>query len=371
MAQSRALASQGEAVTQTEQVVTSALDYDVWCSMPDVVDGGAGAAVDYNWYVAFVTTAEGSIEVRDASGRRVVTVPSFSSLGLRSRASNIGREWEVIAPGGTSELATIADLAVTDLTPTTSAVSLPAAYGDAATQNAAVDSALTDGIIAEMEGELATAFGQIEVKVNAAIAALVAYGIMAPADQTEGTGTLTLADNSTWQVVDDSERTVTSARSHPTYATLPSVVASGTGTAVPPLHTVRVNATGSGPIIVRDFRHRWVATVAPYTSRTLIAREAADNTWQDLGPASPGLNALIPAPTVAPLSVTLPTFDAPASDFAAAYTDDATYLASLEASCDNAFGGLETNLAAAFAEVETTVNAILVALEVATLHAAA
>lgn len=369
MAQSRALAASGEAITQTEQVVTSALNVDVWVSLPDVVSGGAGAAVDYDWYVVVQANGAGRVEVRDASGRRVAIVEPKSQLGFRSRASNIGSEWEVLENGNTSELATIADLAVTDLTPTASAASLPAAYGDAATQNAAVDTAIGT-VVTDVEGELATAFGEIEVKVNGAIAALVAAGIMAPVDQSEGTDTLALADNETWQTVDDSERTVNSARTHPTFATLPEITADGADATVPVLHSVRVNATSSGPIFVRDIEEKFVGVVPPFQSRTFIAQFATPQKWL-VKSTSPALNALIPVPKVAPLVVTLPTFAAPASDFAAAYTNDATYLASLEASCDRAFDGLATTLAAAFAEVETTVNAILAALETATLHAAA
>jgi hypothetical protein len=362
------LASQGETITQTEQVVTSALAYKVWCSLPSVVSGGAGAAVDYGWYVSIFANGAGRIEVLDANGRQVAVVPAYRALSFRSRAGD--EPWEVMENSSGTELATIADLAVTDLTPTASAASLPAAYGDAATQNAAVDTQI-GVVVTDVESELAIAFAQIEVKVNAVIAALQSAGIIANVVQTEGTDTLALADVRTPQVVDDSERTVNSARAANTIAILPEVEASGTGAAVPPLHNVRFSATSSGRIEVLDFLHRRVCFVEPYTSRTVLALDVANQRWADLGEISPALNALVPAPQVAPLSVTLPTFAAPASNFAAAYTNDATYLASLEASADNAFGGLVTTLAAAYAEVETTINAILVAMEVATLHAAA
>jgi hypothetical protein len=373
MAQSRALAGQGEAITQTEQVVTSALNYMVWCSLPSVVSGGAGAAVDYGHVVTVFANGEGPVEVVDALGNRVTIVKPFQQVGFRARATghaSLRRQWEVLDPQKVgTELVTIADLAVTDGTIAASAVTMPATYVEA-TQESSLNTAL-DANSAASEALLATSFGEVEVKVNAIIAALGAMGIIAGVDQTEGTDSLALADNQTWQVVDDSERTVTSARSTPTYITLPKIVAAGTGTAVPPLHNIRIAANAAGSITVRDFYHRKVCVVAPWTSRTVLAMEATNNTWADLGTVSPALNALVPAPKVAPLVVTLPTYTASAADFAAAYGDDATYLAAVEAAADAVFAGMATSLAVSFAQVETTVNAILVALETATLHAAA
>lgn len=372
MAQSRALAGQGEAITQTEQVVTSALDYGVWVSLPAVVSGGAGAAVDYGFVTTVFANGEGYIEVVDALQNRVAIVKPFTQMGFRARATghaSLRRAWEPYTDAQGTELVTIADLAVTDGVTDASAVSLPATYVEATTE-AGVNTAL-DAMAAASEALIAVSFAQIEVKVNNVIAVLGAMGIIGGVDQTEGTDSLALTDVRTWQVVDDSERTVTSARAADCFITLPKISADGATTTVQPLHNVRIAANSSGRIYVRDFFHRAVCTVPAWQSRTVLALEATNNSWTDLGPISPALNALVPSPKVAPLVITLPTYTASAADFAAAYTDDATYLAALEAAADAVFAGMDTSFDVAFAQCETTINALLVALEVATLHAAA
>jgi hypothetical protein len=88
----------------------------------------------------------------------------------------------------------------------------------------------------------------------------------------------------------------------------------------------------------------------------------------DLGVVSE-TNPKIPVESPGALVVTMPTAAAPASDFASVYTNDATYLASLEAAADNAFAGLATTMGTAFGQVETWTNALLVVLETADIVA--
>lgn len=371
MAQSRALAGQGEAITQTEQVVTSALDYPVWCSLPSVVSGGAGAAVDYAHVVSVMANGQGAIEVVDANGNRVCIVKPMTQVAFKSRAGTI-KPWEITMNASGSLLATIADLAVTDGAVGASGVTMPASYVQE-TQVTAVNAAL-DANSALAEALLATSFGQVEAKCNAALAALVAMGIVRNNDTTEGTTELALAlttNTVNWQVVDDAETFVTSARATDCFATLPDISAAGTTTTTRDGTIVRFAANAAGRIIVRDFQHRHVCTVPAWTSMDVIAQDYTVNKhWAVLGSVSPALSILVPQPYVAPLSVTLPTFTAAASSLGAAYTNDATYLAAIEADVDAVAAGMATSLAVAFAQVETFVNALLVAMEVSTLHAA-
>ena len=371
MAQSRALAGQGEAITQTEQIVTSALDYMVWVSLPLVVSGGAGAAVDYDHIVSVMANGQGAVEVVDAAGNRVTIIKPMTQASFRSRAGTI-KPWEVIINASGSLLPTIADLAVTDGAVGASGVTMPASYAEATTE-AAVDAAI-DANSALAEALLATSFGEVEAKCNAILASLVAMGIVRNNDTSEGTTELALALTTAsvqWQVVDDDETFVTSARATDCFCTLPDISAAGTTTTTRDGTIVRIAANSSGRIYVRDFQHRHVCTVPAWTSMDVIAQDYTVNKhWAVIGSVSPALSILVPQPYVAPLSVTLPTFTASSALFAAAYTDDATYLAAVEATVDTAAAGMATSLAVAFAEVETFVNAILVAMEVSTLHAA-
>ena len=370
MAQSRALAGQGEAITQTEQIVTSALDYMVWCSLPLVVSGGAGAAVDYNWTISVMANGQGPVEVVDAAGCRVAIVKPRTQVAFRSRAGTV-KPWEATMNAQGTVLATIADLAVTDGAVGASGVTLPVAYVEATTE-AAVDLAI-DANSALAEALLATSFAQVEVKCNAALSALVAAGVIRHSDTAEGTTEKALALTTAtvqWQVCEDEHTFITSARATDCFATLPDISDAGTTTTTRDGTVVRIAANSSGKIYVRDFLHRHVCTVPAWTSMDVIVQNyTVDKHWAVLGSVSPALSILVPQPYVAPLVVTLPTFTASAADFGAAYTDDATYLAAIEAAIDGASAGMATSLAVAFAEVETFVNALLVAMEVATLHA--
>jgi hypothetical protein len=277
---------------------------------------------------------------------------------IGSRA-NTRSPWEVMRPGQEKGL-TIADLAVTDGASTASASSFSASYVEA-TQEAEVASNI-ETVTDEIETNLAVSFAQVEVKVNAVIAAMKRAGVMAQISQAEGTDTLALADSADWQVVDDSERTVTSARAYPTRITLPNISSDGATTTVPPYHDVRVSANSSGPIFVRDFNHKMVGVVQPYTSKTFKAIYVASNSrWADLGTTSES-NAKAPWSIIAPLAVTLPTAGATTCNLAASYTD-ANWNTAVSLSINTAFNGFDTTLAAAFAQVETTINAIITALE--------
>ena len=372
MAQSRALAGQGETITQTELVVTSALDYPVWCTLPVVLSGGAGATVDYAHVVAVMANGQGSIEVVDSNGNRVCIVQPMTQMSFKARAGTI-KPWEMAINFSGSLLATVADLAVTDGAVGASGITMPASYVQA-TQITAVDAALdANSVLAE--ALLSTSFDEVEAIANQCLAALISAGIIRNNDTTEGTTELALALTTAtvmWQVVDDDETFVTSARATDCYCTLPDISAAGTTTTTRDGTLVRIAANNAGRIYVRDFQHRLVCTVPAWTSMDVIAEDYTVNkTWRVLGSVSPALSILVPQPYVAPLAVTRPTFTASASSLGAAYTNDATYLAAVEADVDAVAAGMATSLAVAFAEVETFANALLVAMEVATLHAAA
>jgi len=371
MAQSRALAGQGETITQTELVVTSALDYMVWCTLPVVLDGGAGATVPYAHVVSIMANGQGPIEVVDSNGNRVCIIPPMTQMSFKARAG-LTKPWEKAMNFSGSLLATVADLAVTDGAVGASGVTMPATFVQA-TQVTAVNLAL-DANSALSEALLSTSFDEVELMANQCLAALISAGIVRNNDTSEGTTELALALTTAtvqWQVVDDAETFVTSARATDCFCTLPDISAAGTTTTTRDGTVVRIAANNAGRIYVRDFKHRLVCTVPPWTSMDVIAEDYTVNkTWRVLGSVSPALSILVPQPYVAPLVVTRPTYTAAASSIGAAYTNDATYLAALEADGDAVFAGMATSLAVAFGEVETFVNALLVAMEVSTLHAA-
>jgi hypothetical protein len=71
----RALAADGEQVTNTETRVSSALAFSVRAFLP-AINAGAGATVAVDNAIRFETTAAGTIEILTSDGRRVGTVPS-------------------------------------------------------------------------------------------------------------------------------------------------------------------------------------------------------------------------------------------------------------------------------------------------------
>jgi hypothetical protein len=268
----------------------------------------------------------------------------------------------------------LADLAVTDGAATASAASLSAGYVEATTEgevDALVD--LTFGLI---ETHMAVSMGEVEEKVNAIIAQLDLMGLTGDISIAEGTDTLALSATSAttlWQVIDDSETLVTNAQDEPVYCTLPDVSSAGATTTVPLKHIVKFKNTGGAPIIVRDFDHKFVCVVPDETNKIVRAISATDNTpkWQVLDDMDSELTlAPTRVATVAPLSITLPTASASAIDLAAAYAD-ADWNTEVDVAIDAVADSLDTATAAAFAQVETTVNAILVAIETITLTAAA
>lgn len=359
MAQSRALASQGENIEDSEQVVTSALAYQVWCTLPEVSDG-SGTTVATGHVVSVYANSTGTVEVLDNMGKRVAMVRPFTSKTFLSR-SNAVSPWQIITKQQ-SEIGKISDLSVTDGASTASALETLAGTYAKEDIDTKVDAAVNT-VTAEIATNLATSFAEVQAVVNKIIAAMEASGVIGLADQTEGTATLALAAVTTPQVVDDSERTVTSGRAYKTVAVLPKITATGATTTVGPAHTVRFTATSTGPIEIWDFYWRRVGTCPAYGSITVRANEAANNTWSNLGLISE-TDAKVPYPKIAPLSVTMPTAAAPAMDGEAdgSYTD-AGVNAAMDSAIDTAFGGFNTTCATAFAAVETTVNAILAALE--------
>lgn len=374
MAGTRALAAQGEQVEDSEAVITSALGYQVWCSLPDVSSDGSGVTQKYGDVKSFRANSTGPIEVRDHMGRRVCIVPPYGNLVVKARNNDSESlpSWEVFGPGykhGGQKGVHLADLAVTDGTSTAISSDFSAAY-DEATVEAEVD-ALIDANIDDIEADLAVSFGEVEEKVNAIIAQLDLMGLTGDIDISEGTDTLALADSTDWQVIDDSETLVTNAQSHPVYCTLPDVVAGGTGTAVPLKHIVKFKNTGGAPIIVRDFDHKFVCVVPDEVNKIVRAISATDGEtkWQILDDMDSELTlAPTRVATVEPLSITLPSIADSATDLASSYSD-ADWNSAIDTVIDAQYDLLDAACATAFAQIETTVNAILVAIETITLVA--
>ena len=191
MATSRTIAANGELVEDSEVLVIwdglkdGTLDdanvpQTVYCMLPDVVSGAAGAAVDFLSMIEFRATGPIGYEIHEyGTGRLVAKVAPYSSLVLRS--FNVGGdtsivEWkisdnrkEIVAD---ANQATIADLAVTD--GTTAAQDTAVAMSDtwaAATVQTEFDTEL-DVVVADFETKTATSFGEVETTVNAILAAL-------------------------------------------------------------------------------------------------------------------------------------------------------------------------------------------------------
>jgi hypothetical protein len=378
MAGTRALAAQGEQVEDSEAVVTSALAVQVWCSLPDVSSDGATTTQKYGDVKSFRATSTGAIEVRDHMGRRVCIVPPFGQLVLKARNNDSESlpSWEVFGPGykhGGQKGVHLADLACTNLTAAIadSAAAFSTSYVEATIEGEA-DSYL-DITMASAIAKATIAFLEVEEKVNAIIAQLDLMGLTGDISIAEGTDTLALAASTDWQLVDDSETLVTNSRAYTVYATLPDVSSDGATTTVPLKHIVKFKNTGGGPIIVRDFDHKFVMVVEDEDVKIVRAISATDGTqkWQILDDQDSELT-LAPSrvATVAPLSITLPTVAGAAIDLAAAYAD-LDWDTETDVVIDAQFDLLDTATAAAFAEIETTINAILVACETVTLAASA
>jgi hypothetical protein len=379
MAGVRALAAQGEQVEDSEAIVTSALGYQVWCSLPDVSSDGATTTQKYGDVKSFRAGSSGPIEVRDHMGRRVCIVPPFGTLVVKARNNDSESlpSWEVFGPGykqGGQKAVHLADLAVTNLATAVgaSAAAFSASYVEATIEGEA-DSAI-DTVAAALVVLATASFQEVEEKVNAIIAQLDLMGLTGDISIAEGTDTLALssANPGTWQLVDDSETLVTNANAFPVYCTLPDVSSDGATTTVPLKHIVKFKNTGGGPIVVRDFDHRFVCIVPDEVNKIVRAVSATDgeNKWQVLDDMDSELTL---APTrvaqIAPLSITAITPAASAIDLAAAYAD-LDWDTETDVAIDAVMDSIDTDTAAAFAQIEVTVNAILVAIETITLTAA-
>ena len=388
MAASRTLAAQGEAVEDSEWIVTNDLGYMVWCSMPDVSSNGATTTAKYGDVFEIRCDGAGGIEVVDFYGRRVCIVPPFSTLHLKAKdqdeftddSSNtrpVLSSWEVFGPGyqaGGKKGVHIADLAVTDGATTATTSALADSYVKATVQDEI--NADIDALSAEMLADLTTSFGECEEKINQIIAQLGYMGLTGDVDVTEGSDTLTLADNQDWQIVDDSELLVTSARAYPTYCTLPDIVAGGAGALTRLGSHIKISSTGGSSVTVRDFQHRYVCTVMDEEVKIIkpvLAASTSGYQWIVTDDVDSELTiAKTRVAWIDPLVVTLPTMAASAIVLAASYLDT-DIEAAMDLALDGVFvtgaTGLDVQLDTAFAQIETTVNAILVALETVTVVA--
>ena len=374
MAKSRALAAPSgqfvpEAVLEGEVLVTSARAQPTRISLPEVTSAGTGAEVPFDYELAIQANAEGYIEVLDFWGSRVCIVPGFSSVSLRSKDGIVAvtgdvpsySNWHILWTPGQAHKA-IANLSVTDSATTASASAQPGAYLKASNEAAVILAIQTVGDAAAVAA--AVSYAEVEALANQIMVALEMEGLAKDIDESEGTDTLALADDETQQLVDDSERLVTSGRAHPTFAVLPEVALDGAGLAAQDRQSVKFVSTAGGPIFVNDFLGRLVTVVRPFSNLIVKSVGVAGDQWSlnrwrvdNLSTSEEAVKE--PQPKVAPLVVTLPTFPTVACTLAASYTD-ADFNAAMDLSINNAFATFETAVAAANLEVETWFDDIFV-----------
>jgi len=356
------LAATDEAILYTDDIVWSTLAYPVKAILPGVSGSGApDIAVDQ--YIVVAAAGEGSIEVVDELGRRVWTVRPFSAVILRSTSATVART----APWSIERPAIREATKVTDLTATNTAGQVAASAVDFAASyvQAAVTIAGNAGIQAVADSA-ATKFNatltELETKYNMIMRAIM-IGLGVGPDNTVAAGaTLALAasDVSVLQLVDDDEKLVTSARAYDTTAVLPDVVDGATGAAVDDGYTVRFEANSTGGIRILDFDHKFVGYVKPYTNASVVCNLNAQKEWSFM--PQDGFEIPLGVDAVPLLQITRVV--APTAAFAApaAYAD-ATFNTAAKAAFDAVGTSLNTQLDAAFDEIDAFVVVINETLE--------
>lgn len=92
MATARALAATGEIIQNTELVVTSALAFDVYCTLPPI-DNGAGATVAADYTVTLWANSTGSIRVLDQYGHLLSVVRPGESRSFCAVGTVAANSW--------------------------------------------------------------------------------------------------------------------------------------------------------------------------------------------------------------------------------------------------------------------------------------
>lgn len=182
------------------------------------------------------------------------------------------------------------------------------------------------------------------------------------------------------ELIEDSEILVTydgtaiAAAWGPPYAMLPDVVTAAAGAAVDFLHAIEISCTGARGLWLHEYNTgRRVAFCSPYSSIVLRSFDVGGNTSIVEWTLSDNRKEIIAdsAQThVADLAVTDGT--TAACDTAVSMSDTwaaATVQTEWDTEVDNVTADYDTNTAASFAEVETTLNAILAALAGGLIHA--
>jgi hypothetical protein len=169
------------------------------------------------------------------------------------------------------------------------------------------------------------------------------------------------------QTVSDAQTIVTSARAQTTRIALPTVVAGGTGAAVPDGHQIRIEANSTGDIVVEDNYGHFVGLVRAGTFARVQSSLDPNRPWQFMRDG--GVEIPLGRSTYAG-GFFIPRLDLAAAAFAApaSYTDAGMNTA-IDAGVDALLADADAQVDAAFDEVDVVLNAILLTLEGADLVA--
>lgn len=157
------------------------------------------------------------------------------------------------------------------------------------------------------------------------------------------------------------------------YAMLPDVVTGAAGDAVDFLHAIELQATGPIGFEVHEYgTGRLVAYVEPYSSLIIRSFDVGGDTsiveWK-VSDTRKEIVADANQTHIEDLAVTDTDAAAAVTSLSTGDTwDDGTAEAAFDTTLDAVADDFETDVAAAFAEVETTVNAILAALAGGLVH---
>jgi hypothetical protein len=181
--QTLALAASAMSVRQLveddDKLVTSARAFPTSVSLPPVVDGGAGTAVDDGYTIRLEANAAGGIYVFDSTDRYVGYVEPFTNAWVQS-SLDPNRPWQFMPQDGFEVplgRAGVAELNITRVTAPASAADSPASYTDAG-WNSAVDAAL-DTVLAGVDTDCDTAFDEADAFLNSLLLTLESLDLMA------------------------------------------------------------------------------------------------------------------------------------------------------------------------------------------------
>jgi hypothetical protein len=157
------------------------------------------------------------------------------------------------------------------------------------------------------------------------------------------------------------------------YAMLPDVVTGAAGDAVDFLHMIEFQCTGARGLWLHEYNTgRRVAFVEPYSSLILRSFDVGGDTSIVEWKVSDTRKEIVADANQSHIANLAVTDGATAAAVTSVSTGDTYAAATLEAAFDTTIDAVaddyETNSAASFAEVETTVNAILAALAGGLVH---